>query len=270
MGRRGRPCCRRGRMTGFGAANRQREIVEMLRAEGKVTVSGLAAALDVSVVTVRSDLDTLERQQVLRRLRGGAIAVRPARFHRAMNPLSDAFEAEKQRIGELAASYVRNGETIIIDSGTTTLALARALPKTLQDVAVVTPSLPVALELEAHPGVQVVVTGGRLSKVHQSLISPYGTLLLHQINADVAFISCSGIDVAKGFTMRSWEEVEVTQSIIAAASRVVVVADHGKLGHVGTAKTMSIEDADLLVTDSGAPAASIRALQQSGLTVVTA
>ena len=257
-------------MTGYGAASRQREIVEMLRADGKVTVSSLADLLKVSVVTIRTDLDALERQQVLRRLRGGAIAVRPARFHRAMNPLSDSFEEEKQRIGELAASFVRDGETIIIDSGTTTLALARALPKTLQDVAVVTPALAVALELEAHPGVQVVVTGGTLSKVHQSLISPYGTLLLRQVNADVAFISCSGIDVAKGFTMRSWEEVEVTQAIIAASSRVVVVADHGKLGHVATAKIMSLDEADLLATDSGAPAASIRMLEQAGLTVVTA
>jgi DeoR family transcriptional regulator of aga operon len=257
-------------MTGFGAVSRQRDIVDRLRAEGKVTVAGLADALGVSVVTIRSDLDALERQQVLRRLRGGAIAVRPARFHRAMFPIVNSFEDEKRRIGELAASLVRDGETIIIDSGTTTLALAMALPKTLQDVAMVTPALVIALELESHAGVQVVVTGGTLSKPHHSLISPYGTLLLRQINADVAFISCSGIDAAKGFTMRSWEEVEVTHAIIAASSRVVVVADHGKIGHVGTAKIMSLDEADLLVTDSGASAASIRTLEQAGLTVITA
>lgn len=257
-------------MTAYGAVSRQKEIADLLRIEGKVTVTALADTLGVSVVTIRNDLDALERQQVLRRLRGGAIAVRPARFQRSLHPLNHAFEAEKQRIGELAASLVRDGETIIIDAGSTTLALARALSVSLHDVAVVTPALDVALELERHMGIKVVVTGGTVSKPQRCLISPFATTLLRQINADVAFVACSGIDAQKGFTTQSWEEAEVKHAIVASSSRVIFLADHGKIGHVATAKIMDISEAELLITDSGANGAALRLLEQAGLNVITA
>ncbi len=257
-------------MTAFGAVSRQKEIANLLRTEGKVTVTSLSAALGVSVVTIRNDLDALERQQVLRRLRGGAIAVRPARFQRSLHPLNNAFEPEKQRIGELAASLVRDGETIIIDSGSTTLALARALPHSLQDVAVVTNALDVALELETHMGVKVVVTGGTVSKPQRCLIPPFATTLLRQINADVAFVACSGVDAQKGFTTQSWEEAEVKHAMVASSSRVVFLADHGKIGHVATAKIMELSEAELLVTDIGASGAALRLLEQAGLNIITA
>ena len=257
-------------MAAFGAVSRHREIANLLRAGGSVSVVRLAEALGVSVVTVRHDLDVLERQQVLRRVRGGAIAVRPARFQRSLHPLNSAFEPEKQRIGELAASLVRDGETIIIDAGSTTLALARALPRSLQDVAVVTTALDVALEMEAHAGVKVVVTGGTVAKPQRCLVPPFATTLLQQINADVAFLACSGVDAQKGFTTQSWEEAEVKHAILAAASRVVFLADHGKIGHVATAKIMDLAGAELLVTDSGASGASLRALELAGLNVILA
>ena len=257
-------------MTAFGAVSRQKEIIDRLRIEGKVTVASLSDALGVSVVTIRNDLDALERQQVLRRLRGGAIAIRPARFQRSLHPLHNAFEEEKRRIGEMAASLVRDGETIIIDAGSTTLALARALPATLQDVAVVTPALDVALELETHMGVKVIVTGGTVAKPQRCLISPFATTLLRQINADVAFVACSGVDAEKGFTTQSWEEAEVKHAIVAASSRIVFVADHGKIGHVATAKIMNVQDAELLVTDTGAATPALRPLEQAGLNIIMA
>ncbi|NPD70390.1 DeoR/GlpR transcriptional regulator [Lichenicola cladoniae] len=257
-------------MAAFGAVNRQKEIVDRLRVDGKVSVAVLSDELGVSVVTIRNDLDVLERQQMLRRLRGGAIAVRPARFQRSLHPLHNAFEEEKTRIGELAASLVRDGETIIIDAGSTTLALARALSMALQDVAVVTPALDVALELERHMGVKVVITGGTFAKPQRCLISPFATTLLRQINADVAFVACSGVDAEKGFTTQSWEEAEVKHAIVAASSRVVFLADRGKIGHVATAKIMDIKDAELLITDSDADPATLRPLEHAGLNIILA
>jgi DeoR family transcriptional regulator of aga operon len=253
-------------MTGYGAVSRQKEISDRLRTEGKVSVTGLAEALGVSVVTIRNDLDALEQQQLLRRLRGGAIAVRPARFQRSLHPLNNAFEEEKQRIGDMAASLVRDGETIIIDAGSTTLAL----PPALQDVAVVTPALDVALELEAHMGVKVIITGGTVARPQRCMVPPFATNLLRQINADVAFVACSGVDAKKGFTTQSWEEAEVKHAIVAASSRVIFLADHGKIGHVATAKIMDLGEAELLITDTGADAASLRLLEQAGLNVIAA
>ncbi len=106
---------------------------------------------------------------------------------------SQSFSDEKERIADQAAALVRDGETVILDAGTTTLAIAHALPDTLTDVVVVTNGLDIALALHAHPGVTVIVTGGRLKRGGRnarssSLISPFGTTLLREINADLAFL----------------------------------------------------------------------------------
>jgi DeoR family transcriptional regulator of aga operon len=256
-------------MAGYGAISRQKEITDRLRAEGRVSVTGLAEALGVSVVTIRNDLEALEQQQLLLRLRGGAIALHPARAPRAPHPQASGLDAENQRIGEMGASLVRNGETVIIDAGSTALALARALPSILQDVTVVTPALDVALELESHVGVKVILTGGTVAKSQRSLVPPFATGLLRQINADIAFVGCSGVDAKRGFTAQSSEEAEVKHAIVAAAARVIFLADHAKLGHVATARIADLADAERLITDSGADAEGLRALEQGGLTVVT-
>jgi len=137
-------------------------------------------------------------------------------------------------------------------------------------VAVVTPALDVALALENHMGVKTVITGGTVAKPQRCLIPPFATTLLRQINADVAFVACSGIDADKGFTTQSWDEAEVKHAIAAASSRVIFLADHGKIGHVATAKIMNIADAELLVTDSGASGPALRLLEQAGLNVIMA
>ena len=121
----------------------------------------------------------------------------------------------------------------------------------------------------------VIVTGGRLKKPgrnanSRSLISPFGTHLLGEINADAAFLCCAGVHAARGFTNGNWDEAEIKQAMIASAIRVVVVADHGKIGHVGTARIAPLDGVDLLITDSGASAADIQALETAGLKVLVA
>ncbi|MDX7951283.1 DeoR/GlpR family DNA-binding transcription regulator [Lichenihabitans sp. Uapishka_5] len=257
-------------MSGFGASGRHEHISAVLRKEGRISVSDLAATLRVSVVTVRNDLEALERQGVLRRIRGGAVMVRTARFERPSHLAAESFSAEKARISAVAASLIRDGETVIIDAGSTMVALARALPRTLNDVAVVTNALDVALELEEHPGVRVAVTGGTMRGRQRSLVAPFATQLLSQINADVAFLSCAGFHPEKGFTQSNWEEAEVKHAMLAAAGRSVVLADHGKFGHVGTARIAPIARVDMLVSDSGLSAEAVRALEERGPRIVLA
>ena len=230
----------------------------------------LASELNVSEVTIRNDLEALERQGVLRRMRGGAVMVRTARFERPPHLAAESFTDEKARIAALAASLIRDGETVIIDAGSTMVALARALPRTLNDVAVVTNALDVALELENHPGVKVAVTGGTVRGQQRSLVAPFATYLLAQINADVAFVSCAGFDPEKGFTQSNWEEAEVKHAMLAAAGRVVVLADHGKFGHVGTARIAPLNRADILVSDTGLNVEAMRALETRGVRLLLA
>ncbi|HSF63005.1 MAG TPA: DeoR/GlpR family DNA-binding transcription regulator [Paracoccaceae bacterium] len=254
---------------------RHERILELLAAERVVEVVKLADVLGVSAVTIRSDLDVLERRQLLRRIRGGATAVRPARFERPLDLPSHSFAEEKERIGAMAARMVRDGETIILDAGTTSIAMAMALPADLRDIVVVTSSLDVALVLHPHPGVSVIVTGGKLKKTGRNirshaLIPPFGTLLLQQINADCAYMCCTGIDPERGFTNAHFDEIEIKQAMMASARRVVMMGDHGKIGHVAGARIAPLREVTALITDSGASPADVQALETAGLQVLLA
>ena len=141
----------------------------------------------------------------------------------------------------MAARMVRNGETILIDAGTTTRAMALALPQDLRDVVVITSNLEIAISLENHVGITVMVTGGTVKKTgrnprSRSLVPPFAGLLIAQINADCAYLCCTGIDVDRGFTNAHFEEVEVKRAMLSSARRAVVLGDHGKIGHVAGAR----------------------------------
>ncbi|MGP1397256.1 MAG: DeoR/GlpR family DNA-binding transcription regulator [Inquilinaceae bacterium] len=254
---------------------RHEKILEMLRHEKMVEVTRLSEALRVSAVTIRTDLDALERRRLLRRIRGGAMEIRPARFERPLDLPSQTFASEKERIGRMAARMVRDGETIILDAGTTALAMAVALPRDLRDVVVVTSSLDIAIALDGHEGVTVMVTGGKMKKTGRnrrshSLIPPFGTLLLQQINADCAYLCCAGVDADRGFTNAFIEEVEIKRSMLTSARRVVMLGDHGKIGHVGGARIADLAEVTLFITDTEAAPADVRALEAGGLQVLLA
>ena len=254
---------------------RHERILEILKRERVVEVGRLSDALGVSAVTIRSDLDALERRMLLRRIRGGATSVQPARFVRPLELPSHNFGEEKERIGAMAARMVRNGETINLDAGTTTLAMALALPADLRDVVVITSSLDIAIALENHPGTTMMVTGGTVKKTgrnprSRSLIPPFSALLLGQINADCVYLCCAGIDAKRGFTNAHFEEVETKRAMLASARRAVKLGDHGKIGHVAGARIAGVEEVSILVTDRNAEPADVQSLEAAGLDVVLA
>ncbi len=257
-------------MTSLKATERHQEIISQLNASGRIEVSELAEALGVSTVTVRSDLLYLEKNQILRRIRGGAISVRPSRFERPIDLNASLRSDEKSAIAALAADMIHDGETIIMDTGSTVAMLANLVPKALTDIAVVTNSLPAAAELADHKGATVIITGGTLRPKVNSLVSPFGDLVLREINADIAFMSCSGIDAEKGFTNSNWQEAEIKKSMIRAANRVVFLADHSKLKHVATARIAALGEADMLITDGNASIETLRELRAAGLEVIVA
>ena len=174
---------------------------------------------------------------------------------------------EKERIGNFAAGLVQDGETIILDVGGTTTELARALSPSLRNVVVITNALNIALLLESHPGVSVVVTGGTLRPLQHSLVNPYGTLLLQEVNADKAFLGCNGVHPDKGFTNTNLQEAEVKRAMLEAASEAFVLADHTKIMKVATARIAPLSAVTGLITDHQAKAEDIEVLQNSGLNI---
>jgi DeoR family transcriptional regulator, aga operon transcriptional repressor len=232
-------------------------------------VSDLAAHFGISEVTVRSDLDALAGEGRLRRVRGGAIAGTPAPEMRYEEVVSQR-ASEKSRIGRAAASRVADGETVLLDVGTTTTEVARALlgRPSLRDVVVVTNSLTIAWELEAAiPRFTVVITGGTLRPLQHSLVEPLGGAILDQLHGHTLFLGCTGIDAEHGITNVNLPEAGMKRRLVQAAERVIVVADGSKVGRVTLARVCGIGEIDGLITDASADPAVLAVLRDRGVDV---
>jgi DeoR family transcriptional regulator of aga operon len=249
------------------AALRHDMIRRAIEIDGRISIAELRERLGVSEVTIREDLKHLERRGVLTRVRGGAVASREGALEMPLEETSTANRAEKMAIAARAASMITNGQTVIIDVGSTTTELAKALSPDLSRVVVITNGLNIALILEALPGVSVIVTGGTLRPLQHSLVAPMGTLLLERLKADVAFLGCNGVDPERGFTNSNIAEAEIKQAMVRSAEKTLFLADHDKIGKVASALVADISRADLLITDDGADDAVLANLRSDGLAI---
>jgi DeoR family transcriptional regulator of aga operon len=252
---------------------RRERMLELIGRAGFARVSDLSEAFQVSDVTVRSDLDALDREHSIRRVHGGAVlriaGAREASFEEALESSAD----EKRRIGQAAAAMVAPGSSVLLDVGTTTTAIARALVEReeLEDVTVITNGLTIALELErAIPRFTVVVTGGTLRPLQHSLVEPLAAVLLERVHADLAFIGCTGVHPAGGITNVNLPEADLKRAMVGSAERAVVVADGSKLGRTHLGRIATVDDVSELITGESASAEAVSALREVGLPVVVA
>ncbi|GAA1283185.1 DeoR family transcriptional regulator [Planotetraspora silvatica] len=265
---------------GVPTEGRRERIAALVADRTFVRIGDLADAFGISRVTVRADLDFLEKQGRLKRVRGGALAdARPGALpaSRAGGLIESSFEdamdasaTEKTLIGRAAAQLITSGESVILEAGTTTMAVARALVERadLRDVVIFTNGLAIALELErAIPRFTVIVTGGTLRPLQHSLVNPLGVGMLAQINADTLFLGCNGIHPRTGFTNLNLPEAELKQAMIRSAGRRMFVADGSKVGRVELAPICPIDEADLLLTGASADVQAVAECREAGLDV---
>ena len=225
---------------------RRDRMLALIRERDYVRVGELSERFGISEVTVRSDLDALAAQGDVQRIRGGAIP----REH-AFEVSETSFANEKLAIGRAAAGLVRDGETLLMEVGTTLAATARALVQRpeLRNVTVFTNGLKTALELEAAtPRITVVLLGGTLRPLQHSLVNPLATMVLSTINPDIAFVGCNGVDPVRGVTNVNLPEAEVKRQLLSAARRRVIVADGSKLGKVAAVHLCPVSEVDLVIT----------------------
>ncbi len=249
---------------------RQERITRLVQESGFVRAADLARRFHVSTVTIRSDLQVLEARGKLRRIRGGAVPVGVVPAEQPFETSELDLAAEKAHIGALAAREVASGETVLLDVGTTTTAVARALlaRTDLRDITVFTNALNVALELErAHPRISVVVTGGTLRPLQHSLVNPMATELLTKLHASIGFIGCNGVDRRAGITNINLPEAEIKRAMLLAARRRVIVADGSKLGEVELAKVCDIHEVNMVITDHTADPAVVSEIETTGCQV---
>lgn len=241
---------------------------------GFVRVADASVDLGVSMVTIRSDLSALEVVGSIVRVHGGAMPRGAAGASEPSFETSLAHQATaKLAIGRRAAGLVRSGQSVLLDVGSTALAVAHALARRtdLSDVLVVTNGLSIALALEPGiPRLTVVVTGGTLRPQQHSLVNPFASAFLESLHGDIAFIGCNGVDAELGVTNVNLPEAEVKRRMMQSAARRVLVADASKLGSRSLGNVGPLSDFESLVTAGGADATVVAALRAAGLEVIEA
>jgi DeoR family transcriptional regulator of aga operon len=255
---------------GLLVAERRHRIVELLQANGRVTVEALAARFVTSAVTVRSDLAALEKTGVLERSHGGAILRRddgdqPLTVKRTLR------HAEKVSIARVAAAMIRDGETIILDSGTTTAEVARQI-RWLKNcsINVITNALNIAMILADVPFVRLIMPGGILRRESNSLSGHIAEAALANLQADRVFLGADGIDPERGVMTPHLAEAQLNARMIAISREVIVVADSSKMLRRNISLIARIEQLHVLITDTGVSKDVVTELERRGVRVLLA
>lgn len=246
---------------------RRRKIIERVERRGEASIGALAEQFEVSEMTIRRDLDALGAEGRVIRTHGGATASGRVSFEFSFLRRTREHAAEKQQIAVRALELVSDGQSVLLDSGTTTLAVARELTRR-RDLTVVTTSLPVASELQYCPTIQVLLLGGYLRSGSPDLSGGLTERNLEALRTDVAFLGADAVD-RQGFVYNnSVDLATLLAKMAASAAAVYVVADHTKLGRNGLMQYGALARFAALITDSGAPAAPVLELEANGVTVL--
>ena len=256
----------RGSERGLLIEERRRRIRELLREEGRVTVDALAARFGISLVTIRADLSILESAGALTRTHGGALSLPDA--DQSLDVKQLQHRAEKQRIAAAAADLIRDGETLILDSGTTTAQLARRIRTLdLKSINVITNALNIAALLIDVPSVRLIVPGGILRRESNSLSGPMAETALATLRANRLYLGADGVDPHIGVMTPHLAEAELNAKMIGISQQVVVVADSSKFARRNISLIARVEQLHMLITDRAAPQDAVEQLRQRGVEV---
>lgn len=228
--------------------NRLEKIMDYLKSHNLVTVDQLVAATEASPATVRRDLIKLDQEGVISRTHGGVTLNRFIPNQPTTQEKSLLHLAEKQAIAERAARFVKAGDSVVLDAGTTMIELARYL--THLPLRVITSDLHIALFLSEFKQIEVTIIGGRIDDSSQSCIGEHGRHFLHKVWPDIAFVSCNSWDIEKGITSPTEEKAALKHDLIANASRKVLLADSSKYGSWSLFNVASLDSLTDIVTDA--------------------
>jgi DeoR/GlpR family transcriptional regulator of sugar metabolism len=250
-------------MSGVDVRNRRRALLDVMQREGEVQVKQLAAELGCSEMTVRRDLDVLEHEGAVRRVHGGAVRVQLRRDELPYAArVLEAGEA-KQRIGQAVAGLISSGETVILDSGTTALEVARALRG--RPVTVLPLGLRALLELADDDAISLICPGGDVRPGELTVTGELAEVAFERLRFDTLVLSGCGLHEREGVTTHVPADARVRRAAIGAARRVILASDASKIGQVTFGHVCSLEVAERLVTDAGPEQTA--ALEAAGLPV---
>lgn len=254
---------------------RYQVILDLMKATGtgSVRVADLKKNLDVSSETIRRDLENMESQGLIRRARGGAFLNETAaedNNHNRYQPFGARGQERverKKEIAEFAVSFIREGQSIALDSGTTAYALARVIKQRFQALTVVTNSMAIANELADAKGITLIVTGGVYRPEEVAFVSDIAGLIFSKLNIDVFFLTTCGISVERGVTYQRMDEIMVQEKMMEASDKTFVIADSSKLGVNSLVKMCDVDKISMIITDSDAAASQTAPFERAGIPV---
>lgn len=227
---------------------RKLKIVEYLQEHLRASVQELSKIFQVSESTIRRDLQELEDAKLLKRTHGGAVCLENVNVEPTFVEKEDKFRKEKERIAQKAAEFIQDGDTLVIDSGTTTVYLAKELRK-FSNIKVVTNSIILAQELRGFEGVEVIMTGGTLRQNTLAMVGPITENSLSMLRVDKAFMATNGLNLQEGLTTPNLVEAATKARMIDIAKQVILLTDHTKIGKVAFAKFADIARIDTCIVD---------------------
>ena len=249
---------------------RHRAITEAVTSAGVVSTETLVALVGASAETVRRDMAVLEERGVIRRVHGGAATAAVLRVGEepSFTVRSTADRDAKTTLARVAVELLRNGQTVVIDIGTTAVEVARAIPQDFRGT-IATPSLLVATELADRPGIELLVCGGRVRGGDLACSNAHAKAFFTDLYADIAFLGSGGVAADVGLTDFHLDEVDVKTTIIANSARSYVLADSSKLGRVSPHRVCGLTALDGLITDSTVPEDLSHAIADAGGIIVS-
>ena len=251
------------------AESRRNGILNWLREEGSARVVDLAAAFKVTAVTIRQDLEKMESEGFIVREHGGAFLKSVPQQVKALALEHQENRAEKELIGKAAATLVKDGETIILDSGSTTTEVAENLFG-MKDLTVITNALNIALMLGANPEINVHVSGGQFKPPTLSVSGEKSAEYFEGLYVQRLFLATAAVDITGGLTYPSLSDIPVKKTMIKAAEEVCLVADSSKIGTRSFCRLGGLDLIHTLVTDAGISSSQIKAFNEAGVKVIIA
>lgn len=231
------------------AEERQSKILSMLKTKNKLLVNDLCAVFSVSPATIRNDLNDLEKQGLLKRTHGGAIPALKIGFEQNSMQKDFTHQEEKNLIAMKASELVENGDTIALDTGSTTYCLAQKLTDK-KNLTVVTTDIRIASLLENLPNITIILAGGKVRSTFSCTVGSITNSILRSLHVDKTFIATNSVNPFGELCTPDIEQAEVKKSLIAMGTQVILMTDSSKFGTHSFSKFGNLSDVDILVTDS--------------------
>ncbi|KLU59069.1 glucitol operon repressor [Peptococcaceae bacterium CEB3] len=253
------------------ANERKQKIVEILEQTPSVKVAELSNLFQVSEVTIRRDLQELDEAGVVKRIHGGAVNLSLASFEPTLTEKEEEYIDEKKAIASAALKLVEEGDTILLDAGSTTFQLACHLSTSLfKQLTVVTNALNIAWELARIEHIDLILTGGQVRHNTLSSVGPIVGNTLQSLNVDKVFLATNGLDWEKGLTTPNLYEAQAKKEMLKRGRKRIVLADHSKFGRASLGWICSLTDIDCVVTDTATTPQQVTRLRDLGVEVIVA